>query len=122
LGYVEGRNLKVEDRFAFNPETLHVLAAELVAQGPDAIITVCKPPAIALKRATTTIPIVMTTNDTPRTGVVANLAHPGGNITGVSEYGSEVVGKRMEVLKEVASGSRLAFAGFRRSSTSRLAS
>jgi hypothetical protein len=53
-----------------NPETLDVLAAELVAQGPDAIVTIGTPPAIVLKRATTTIPIVMVTNDPLRTGVV----------------------------------------------------
>jgi putative ABC transport system substrate-binding protein len=104
LGYVEGRNLKVEYRFGVIPETLDVLAAELVAQGPDAIVTVGTPPAISLKRATTTIPIVMVGNDPLRTGIVGSLAHPGGNITGVSEYGSELIGKRMEVLKETVSG------------------
>jgi putative tryptophan/tyrosine transport system substrate-binding protein len=70
LGYVEGKNLKVEYRFGgHDPEALGKLAAELVALGPDAIVTVATPPAIAAKRATTTIPIVMATGDPLRAGV-----------------------------------------------------
>jgi putative ABC transport system substrate-binding protein len=106
LGYVEGKNLKMEYRFGGqDPEALGKLAAELVALGPDAIVTVASPPAIAAKRATTTIPIVMATAGDPlRSGIIANLAHPGGNITGVTLYGSELSGKRVEVLKEALPG------------------
>jgi putative tryptophan/tyrosine transport system substrate-binding protein len=114
LGYVEGKNLKVEYRFGGHQlETLGTLAAELVALSPDVIVTVATPPVIAAKRATTTIPIVMATAGDPlRAGIVASLAHPGGNITGVTLYGSELSGKRVEVLKEAVPGiARLAVLG-----------
>jgi len=105
LGYVQGQNLKVEYRFGGSQPALDVLAAELVALGPDAIVAVGTPPALAAKRATTSIPIVMgPINDTLRAGIVASLARPGGNITGVSEYGSELSRKRVEVLKEAVPG------------------
>jgi hypothetical protein len=114
LGYVEGKNLKTEYRFGGqDPEALRKLAAELVALGPDAIVTVASPPAIAAKRATTTIPIVMATVGDPlRSGLIASLAHPGGNITGVTLYGSELSGKRVEVIREALPGiSRVAVLG-----------
>jgi putative ABC transport system substrate-binding protein len=113
LGYVEGRNLEVEYRFGRNLETLDVLAAELVAHGPDAIVTVGTPAALAAKRATTTIPIVMASLGDPlRAGIVASLAHPGGNITGTSQYASELSDKRVELLTEAVSGiARLAVLG-----------
>jgi putative tryptophan/tyrosine transport system substrate-binding protein len=114
LGYVEGSNLKIEYRFGGHElQTLGKLAAELVALGPDVIITVATPPAIAAKRATTTIPIVMATAGDPlRAGIVASLARPGNNITGVTLYASELSGKRVEVLKEVVPGiDRLAILG-----------
>jgi putative ABC transport system substrate-binding protein len=102
LGYVEGQNLTIEYRFAEErAETLDSLAAELVRLRPDAIVTVATAPALAAKRATTSIPIVMATAGDPlRLGVVASLARPGGNITGVTLYGSELAGKRLELLKE----------------------
>jgi putative ABC transport system substrate-binding protein len=72
LGYVEGKNLKVEYRFGgYEVEALPKLAVELVALGPDAIVTVATASAIAAKRATTTIPIVMTAGDPLRAGIVA---------------------------------------------------
>src|SRR5215472_9107083 len=76
LGYVEGKNLNVEYRFGGHDlEALGKLAAELVALGPDAIVTVASPPTIAAKRATTTIPIVMVTAGDPlRSGIIAGLA------------------------------------------------
>jgi putative tryptophan/tyrosine transport system substrate-binding protein len=114
LGYVEGKNLKTEYRFGGqDPEALRKLAAELEALGPDAIVTVASPPAIAAKRATTTIPIVMATVGDPlRSGIIASLAHPGGNITGVTLYGSELSGKRVEVIREALPGiSRVAVLG-----------
>ena len=100
LGYVEGKNIKIEYRYG-GTATLDELAAQLVDLHPDAIITVATPPAIAAKRATTTIPIVMATAGDPvRSGIVASFARPGGNVTGVTLYGSELSAKRVEVLKE----------------------
>jgi putative tryptophan/tyrosine transport system substrate-binding protein len=106
LGYIEGKNLKIEYRFGgHEPEALRKLAAELVALGPDAIVTVGSPPTIAAKQATTNIPIVMATAGDPlRSGFIASLAHPGGNITGVTLYGSELSSKRVEMLKEALPG------------------
>jgi putative tryptophan/tyrosine transport system substrate-binding protein len=103
LGYVEGKNLKVEYRFGGpQSERLDTLASELVELHPDAIVTPGTDATFAAKRATTTIPIVMApVGDPVRNGLVASLAHPGGNITGVTLYGSELWGKRVEVLKEL---------------------
>jgi putative ABC transport system substrate-binding protein len=103
LGYVEGKNLKVEYRFGGQQsERLDAIASELVELRPDGIVTAGTPAVFAAKRATTTIPIVMApVGDPVRYGIVTNLAHPGGNITGVTLYRSELGGKRVEVLKEV---------------------
>jgi putative ABC transport system substrate-binding protein len=103
LGYVEGKNLKVEYRFGGQQsQRLYAIASELVELRPDAIVTAGTPAVFAAKRATTTIPIVMApVGDRVRYGIVASLAHPGGNITGVMLYRSELGGKRVEVLKEV---------------------
>jgi putative tryptophan/tyrosine transport system substrate-binding protein len=103
LGYVEGKNLKVEYRFGGQQrETLDTLATQLVAFRPDAIVTRGTPATFAAKQATTTIPIVMAAvGDPVRAGFVSSLAHPGGNITGVSLYASELSGKRVELLKEL---------------------
>ena len=106
LGYVEGRNLKIDYRYGAG-ETLDALAAELVELQPDAIVTVATPPAIAAKRATTKIPIVMATAADPvRVGVVASYARPGGNITGVTLYGTELSAKRVELFREAIPGVR----------------
>ena len=112
LGYVEGKNTKIEYRYG-GTATLDELAAQLVDLHPDAIITVATPSAIAAKRATTTIPIVMATAGDPvRSGIVASFASPGGNVTGVTLYGSELSAKRVEVLKEaVRQTTRLAALG-----------
>jgi putative ABC transport system substrate-binding protein len=105
LGYVEGKNLKVEYRFGGSGENLNALAAQLVALGPDAIITVGTPAALAAKQATPTIPIVMApVGDPVRAGLVASLARPGGNITGTALYGSDLSGKRVELIKETVPG------------------
>jgi ABC-type uncharacterized transport system substrate-binding protein len=103
LGYVEGKNLKVEYRFGGEQrETLETLAAQLVALRPDAIVTRGTPATFAAKQATTTIPIVMApVGDPVRVGIVSSLAHPGSNITGVSLYGLELARKRVELLKEL---------------------
>jgi ABC-type uncharacterized transport system substrate-binding protein len=81
------------------------LAAELARLAPEAIVVVGTPPALAAKRQTTTIPIILAPAADPlRTGLVASLSHPGGNVTGVSLYGSEIARKRMEVFKEAVVG------------------
>lgn len=109
LGYVEGKNLRVDYRYGAGP-ALDALAAELVELKPDLIVTVATEQALAAKRATTTIPIVMATAGDPvRLGVVASLARPGGNITGVTLYGTELSAKRIELFREaVPSIKRLA--------------
>ena len=102
LGYVEGQNLLIESRYAEGrPENLPSLAAELVRLKVDVIVTVATPATAAAKDATATIPIVMTdVGDPVATGLVASLARPGGNVTGLSIAGSEIPKKALEVLKE----------------------
>src|SRR5215468_1497967 len=102
LGYVEGQNLAIEYRFMLGQaKSYDELAAELAGLAPDAIVVVGTPPALAAKRQTTTIPIILAPAADPlRSGLVASLSHPGGNVTGVSLYGSELARKRMEVFKE----------------------
>lgn len=101
-GYVEGRNLRFEYRAANGRgERFPALAAELVRAGVDLIVTRGTPAARAAKAATTSIPIVMATIGEPlEVGVVASLAHPGGNITGMTSFIGELSGKRVELLKE----------------------
>ena len=107
-GYVEGQNLAIEYRFALGQsKTYDELAVELIRLGPDAMVIVGTPPALAAKRQTTTIPIIMAPAADPlRLGLVASLARPGGNVTGVTLYGSELARKRMEVFKEAVAGIR----------------
>jgi putative ABC transport system substrate-binding protein len=108
LGFVEGQSVVIDYRFAEGQaKTMDELAAELVRLGPDVIVTVASGAALAAKRATTTIPIVMATVGEPvGIGLVASLARPGGNITGVTLYGSELARKRLELLKETIPGVR----------------
>ena len=104
LGYVEERNVAIEWRFADGkPERLPALAAELVALKVDIIVTPNPAGTQAAKEATTTVPIVMLqVADPVRSGFVASLARPGGNITGLSATaGPEMVGKRLDLLREV---------------------
>jgi putative ABC transport system substrate-binding protein len=100
-GYVEGKNIAIEYRWAEGRyDRLPELAAELVRLNPDAIITHGTPGTLALKRATTTIPIVMAIIGNPvENGAVSSLARPGGNITGSSFFSDEVTAKRLEILK-----------------------
>jgi putative tryptophan/tyrosine transport system substrate-binding protein len=100
LGYVEGENLVIEWRFADGvPERLPGLAAELVQIKVDVILAATTPPTAAAQKATTTIPIVMASvGDPVGSGFVKSLAHPGGNITGVSNLSAELGGKHMEFL------------------------
>jgi len=105
LGYVEGRNLVLEWRYSEgNNERFADLAAELVRLNVDLILTLGNPAAQAAKKATNTIPIVMATSGSPdRVGLVASLARPGGNVTGMAiDTGPEIAGKMLQLLKEVA--------------------
>jgi putative ABC transport system substrate-binding protein len=106
LGYVEGRNLVVERRYAGDrTERFEEFAAEMVRLNVDIIIVVTTPAALALKKATTTIPIVFPNAINPvETGVVASLAHPGGNVTGGAAQTAVLSAKRLEILKEVLPG------------------
>ena len=101
LGYVEGRNIVIEYRFADGRyDRLPALAAELIRLQPDVIVT-SGPGIRVLKEATTTIPIVMAVGgDAVAEGLVASLARPGGNITGSTFFGPELSGKRLEMLKD----------------------
>jgi ABC-type uncharacterized transport system substrate-binding protein len=102
LGYVEGQTIRLEYRYAaWQWDRLPALAAELVQLQPDVIVTNTTPGALAAKQATTTIPIVvMVSEDLVAGGIVASLAHPGGNITGQNLRDPELAGKRLELLKE----------------------
>jgi putative ABC transport system substrate-binding protein len=103
LGYRVGENVAIEYRFANGElERLPALATELVRLGVDVIVTVFNPSIVAAMKATTTIPIVMISSVDPvGTGLVASLARPGGNVTGFAvDTGSEILGKRFELLKE----------------------
>jgi putative ABC transport system substrate-binding protein len=103
LGYVEGQNIAIEWRWARgNDERFLDLAAELVKLKVDIIVAASTPGAQAAQRATKTIPIVMGfASDPVAAGLVANLARPGGNITGLGVPTSEMVGKRLQLLREV---------------------
>ena len=104
LGYRVGENVVIEYRFANGElERLPALAADLVRLGVDIIVvTGVNPTTVAAMKATTTIPIVMTISVDPvRAGLVASLARPGGNVTGLAvDAGGEILGKRFELLKE----------------------
>jgi len=106
LGYVEGRTSALEVRYGDgNPERLSRLARELVGVKPDVIVTVTDAATSAVKRETRAIPIVMVaTTDPVGTGFVTSIAHPGGNITGFSSISSELIGKRLELLRELLPG------------------
>jgi putative ABC transport system substrate-binding protein len=103
LGYVEGQTITIEYRFAEGrAERLPALAAELVRLKVDVIVTGGPPAPEAAKQATGTIPIVFAVAGDPvHEGLVANLARPGGNITGLASIAPELVGKQLEMLKEV---------------------
>jgi putative ABC transport system substrate-binding protein len=106
LGYVEGRNILFEHRYAEGrPERLLDLANDLVRSKPDVIIAAGGDVAPFAKRATGTIPIVMITSADPvQGGLVTSLARPGGTVTGVTFVSSDLAGKRLQFLKEAAPG------------------
>src|SRR3979411_1688646 len=116
LGYVEGENLIIE---RYSSEGHHEryahLAVEIATSRPDLIVTGTNPVVIAFKAVTSTLPIVAFMLDPLKAGLVTNLARPGGNLTGITlDAGSEIWGKRLEILKEaVPSTAKAAFLGMR---------
>ena len=112
LGYVEGKNINFEYRYTEGKfEQLPSLAEELVRLKVDTLFATDSAAARAAKKSTTTIPIVFTTGGSPiAVGLVASLARPGGNVTGLTNYSPELLGKRLGLLKEVVPKvSRFAF-------------
>jgi putative tryptophan/tyrosine transport system substrate-binding protein len=103
LGYVEGQNLVLEERYAEGKlDTLPALAKDLVRTQPDLVLAATTPGNVAAKAATSTIPIVMVlVADPVGAGIVSNVAHPGGNITGITNIVAELGGKRIELLKQI---------------------
>src|ERR1700694_570146 len=115
-GYVEGENLIIE-RYSAEGHHEHYadLAREIVNRNPDLIVTGTNPVVIAFRAATSTIPVVAFMLDPLEAGLVASLARPGGNLTGITlDAGIEIWGKRLELLKEaIPSAARAAFLGMR---------
>jgi putative ABC transport system substrate-binding protein len=112
LGYVEGKNINIEYRYAEGKsERLHELAEELVRLKVNILVVANDTTAQAAKKLTTTIPIVMTSSGNPiGNGLIASQARPGGNVTGLTSYTAELLGKRLGLLKEVVPKvSRFAF-------------
>jgi putative ABC transport system substrate-binding protein len=108
LGWLEGRDVAIEYRWAEGrSERFAEIAAEFVRLKVDVILTHNTPTVLAAKQATSVIPIVFATAGDPvGSGLVATLARPGGNVTGVSSQGSDAAGKRLELLREVVPGLR----------------
>jgi putative tryptophan/tyrosine transport system substrate-binding protein len=104
LGYIESENIALENRFAAEHyERFDGLASELVQLKVDVLVAVTQPAALAAQRATTTIPVVfILVPDPVASKLVKSLAHPGGNITGLSNVGFDVSAKRVELLKQMA--------------------
>ena len=108
LGWIDGRNLAIEVRWAEGrTERFAEIAAELVRLKVDVILTHNTPPVLAAKQATSVIPIVFASAGDPvGTGIVASLARPGGNVTGLSSQTSDTAGKRLQLLREIVPGLR----------------
>jgi putative ABC transport system substrate-binding protein len=111
LGYVEGRNIRIEYRWADGHyDRLPRLATELVELKVDLIVcTGGAPSARAAKAATKTIPVVFLTRDPVATGLVTSVARPGGNLTGIDLITAELDAKRLEILKETLPTARQSF-------------
>jgi putative ABC transport system substrate-binding protein len=102
LGYVEGKNLHIEYRFAEGRAERYLdFATEFVRLQVDVIVSQGTPATLAARKATSSIPIVMSVGDPVGAGVVSSLSRPGGNVTGVSTQGAEMEAKRLELLKEL---------------------
>jgi putative ABC transport system substrate-binding protein len=105
LGYVEGQTIALEVRYAEGRnERIPELVAELVGLKMDVLVTASSVAALAANKATRTIPIVMVGADPVGLGVVASLGRPGGNVTGLSIFNEGIIGKRLELLKELVPG------------------
>jgi putative ABC transport system substrate-binding protein len=103
LGYVEGRNIVIEYRWAEGKyERFPALVAKLIASKVDLIVTAGTPASLAVKEATTSIPLVMiAVGDPVGTGLITSLAHPGGNVTELTSIAADLEGKRLDLLREV---------------------
>ena len=103
LGWVDGRNIEYLSRYAEGDPSRHVMhVAQILTQKPDVIFAPFGPFALAAKRRTTDVPIIFSIVDDPvRMGLVASLARPGGNATGVTTRGRELTGKQLQILKEM---------------------
>ena len=107
LGHVDGQNVIVEPRYAQGEAGLREAAADLVRLPVDVVVTDGRAPTLAAKAATSTIPIVFANGGDPvGTGLVASLARPGGNVTGLANLVPELSGKRLELLAQVVPGLR----------------
>lgn len=108
LGWSEGRNLAIEWRWSGGDiERTRIYAAELVGLAPDVLLSNGTPATDAMRQATSTIPIVFAVvNDPVAQGIIPSMAHPGGNVTGFSFLEYSMVGKSLEMLKQIAPGSR----------------
>lgn len=113
FGYVEGKNIRLESHFTDgNKERTRAIIQAMVARPVDILIVWQTPAVHIAKEATSSIPIVIMVADALATGIVKSLSHPGGNITGVSNTGPELAGKRLELLREIRPGLRtVAFLG-----------
>jgi putative ABC transport system substrate-binding protein len=101
-GYQEGRNIVIEYRWAEGRyERFPALVTELLAAKVDVIVTAGTPASLAVKKATSVVPLVLIAGDPVGTGIVSSLARPGGNITGLSATAPDLEGKRLELLREV---------------------
>jgi putative ABC transport system substrate-binding protein len=107
-GFKEGRNLVVKMHYAHGAtERLPAIAKEAVAQKPDILVARGTPSALAVKQATTTIPVVfLSVADPVRVGLIASLSRPGGNLTGLTVISTEVAPKSLELLREIAPRTR----------------
>jgi putative ABC transport system substrate-binding protein len=109
LGYIEGENVAIEHRIAESQQDLSRLVTELLRQNVSVIVTWTTPAALAAKHATSSVPIVAITGNPVETGVVASLARPGMNVTGIAILTNELEVKNLELLKQmVPSASRIA--------------
>jgi putative ABC transport system substrate-binding protein len=104
LGWTDGRNVRLDIRWANGSAArMHEIVTEIVAQNPDLIVANGTPTVAALKRATSTIPVVFVgVNEPVVQGFIASMAHPGGNITGFTQVDFSIVGKSVEMLKAIA--------------------